>query len=341
MIQNANLTEGGLKKPTFLESLGENVIDSTHVYPKPNYLLYQDGTGFAASGNIMAIKGKAKAGKNQTEAIIIASLLGCEDFDLTSGLRSANRKIIVEDTDQHSFHTSLTKQRVQRLLGWETTENQSELTFINARRMRADERMTCLRKAITEVHPDVMVVDNVLHIESNFNDPSASRTFVDELIRLADENDCLLIVVLHENKSSADSNMKGHIGTMLGESATDVLEILKDGSQHHIKHVVSRDKPIEPITFIINDNGLPQLAKAAAQEKKEQKELERQIQRNKAFTEILDGGVLLSYTELVSAYRDKVFCGNTKAEDDLKLAVNDGVILKNADRKYYLNNMPY
>ena len=327
--------------PTFIETHPECVIDSTCEYPRPDYLLYQNGVGFAAKGNILALKGKAKAGKNFSEALLIASLLGCEKFGLKSGLGKKTIRVIHEDTDQHHYHTALTKQRVQRLLGWNAKENQSELTFVNTRNMDAKGRKLCLLRVIKEEHPDVMILDNALHIYSDFNDPTGSRKFVDELITLADENNCLLMVVLHENKSSGDSNMKGHLGTMLAESASDVFEVVKDGNKHYLKHVTSRDKSIEPITFIINDEGLPQLATSAAMEKKEKMEAEKRTQRNKAFAEILDGGVIMTYGELVSAFCDNMNCGTTKAAEDLKSAVEEEIVTKTDDRQYHLNVEPF
>ena len=67
--------------------------------------------------------------------------------------------------------------------------------------------------------------------------------------------------VLHLNK--ADDNVRGHIGTELNHKAETILQITKnenDGNVSEVHATLIRDKEFPPFAFIINEDGLPELA---------------------------------------------------------------------------------
>lgn len=59
------------------------------------------------------------------------------------------------------------------------------------------------------------VIDGVADLLEDFNDVGQSSEIINSLMRLSAENDVAIINVLHTNKRKDDSDMKGHLGTLL------------------------------------------------------------------------------------------------------------------------------
>lgn len=320
---------------------GEEFIDSTRHYEEPTYVLSRDGIGLMPLSNLSIVSAKAKQGKTWLQVILAASMLGCQDFDfqrLVSDVR-----ILYIDTDQQYSQTARMKKRIQRLAGLPLNENQDELMVINIRKMSAEERKTELARLVTEYRPTVVFVDNLLHLESNFNDPVSSRAFVDMLLKLVDEYQCLLIGVIHENKSQADSNSKGHVGTMTDESASDKLKVSRDADSGKmtVSHVLSRDRNIDDFSFIISDEGLPIMSATFKDIERRRKEEEERVMRWKVFQDILTDHLPMTNRDLVTEYKLRTKYGDTKAQEDIKKTLRETFICKNDDGLYMINNAPF
>lgn len=309
---------------------GDNFIDSRKSYPEPEYTLKYKGVGCLALGNLTGIIGKPKTGKSFIEVILIASMLGYQEFGFETQL-GEDDLIVLMDTDQSPVYSARIKRRIQRLMGWNPEENQNRLLFLNARKMSVDERLELLDSVLKSLKPKVFVIDNIAHISGSFNNEESSRAFIEMMVKKAEENNCLIIAVLHENKSTTDSNPKGHLGSMLAESAVDVLQAKKDDKTHRhtLHHYLARDRNIEDICFLINEFGLPELTEKVSEEAKRLKAVEEQNNRWMVFNEILDRyTVAISYTTLKNAYREATKLGETTAKAHIAKTLEEGHIRK-------------
>ena len=64
-----------------------------------------------------------------------------------------------------------------------------------------------------------------------------------------------LITIIHQNKG--DNNAKGHLGSIILQKAETVLSVEKDREISNVTATYSRDLDIKPISFSVDDNGLP------------------------------------------------------------------------------------
>lgn len=306
---------------------GEEFIDSTRKYAEPEYVLEKDGIGLMPLSNLTIISAKAKQGKTWLQVILAAAMLGDNSFGFKCLIE--DMKILYIDTDQQSSQTARLKRRIQRLAGIPVNENQAELMVVNIRKMSTEERKAELNRLIEEFQPTVVFVDNILHIESDFNDPVHSRQFVDMLLKLVDAYHCLLIGVIHENKSQNDTNSKGHVGTMTDESACDKLKASRDTETgvFTISHVLSRDRTIEDFGFVISDEGLPVLETTAKEQKRQKKAAEERSQREQLFKSIFNEHLYgLSKSDLVAELTRNAGYKKSNAYKVIDKAVEEGTL---------------
>lgn len=89
-------------------------------------------------------------------------------------------------------------------------------------------------------------------------DNPESTDVLDLLSRLSQDNNAAICCVLHENKSSADSNMRGHLGTELINKCTEEYQVTKKDNMITIEQTVSRDAPLyDKLEFTIEEDGMP------------------------------------------------------------------------------------
>lgn len=204
--------------------------------------------------------------------------------------------------------------------------------MVNLRKMAAPERKVELGRLLEELQPEVVFVDNLLHMESDFNDPVSSRKFVDYLLKLCDENNCVLVGVIHENKAQNDTNSKGHTGTMTDESCSDKFNVMKSEGSFTAVHTLSRDSSIDDIGFVIGENGLPMPALAAKELKKIKKAAEEKAEREKIFKSIFNEHMYgLSKPDLVAELKKNAGFEKSKAYKQIDIALEEETLVTTDD----------
>lgn len=321
--------EGNLLDATLRKRFPESFIDSEQCIPEPECTLTVNDVKIGALCNLMGISGHAKVGKSTLIAIILASMLGCSRFGMKS-LLPPDARVLITDSDQATYYTARMKRRVQRMLGWPTDENQDRLVAMNLRRTAAEERLKAVTDMMQTMRPNVVVIDNIAHYGVDINDSLGSRRLVDELCRMAEVYRCLIIVVLHSNKAQEDTNMKGHLGSMVQESCSDVIQVRHPSGSptHEAVHLFSRDQNFGKIAFQFGDDGLPVLCETVRQ-------MEERARMQAALDEcrgnmsaLLNGRLPISYTQLKTDYMSRFSVGETKAKEQIKLAAENNFITK-------------
>ncbi|MCI2124599.1 MAG: AAA family ATPase [Prevotella sp.] len=314
-------------QPQQSTGLDDHEIDLSREYPEPKYSLMLSGVGTLPRGDIQAIKAKSKNGKSFLCTVFVASIFGCNTFSFES--KENNPTVLYFDTEQNKRNTAKLARRVHTLLGWNIKENHEGFHAYSLRTMDTPERLPFIDEVITKRKPTAVFIDGIADLIENFNDVEQSTDLINHLMRLSAENDCCLCCVLHTNKGKDDSGMKGHLGTMLLQKASDVFEVKKDGSTFRVTETDCRNQPIDDFAFSIDGHGIPFPSTTIAEDKK----LERLEGIKKILKECFSTSDVLNYTDLVNAYHEngavsvptaKRAVKDAKENDIIKLIPNEG-----------------
>jgi hypothetical protein len=292
------------------ELVDATALDLTKTYPQPDFMLTRHTVGTLPLGDIQAIKAKSKNGKSYLCSILMASLLGCKDFEFES--KGGSPLVLYFDTEQNERNTAVLIRRVHALCGWSVTDNNyKSLVAYPLRSMAADEKLNFIVNAITLKQPTVVFIDGIADLVSNFNDVEQSTITVNRLMKLSADCNCSIVCVLHTNKAKDDSNMKGHLGTMLLQKSSDVFDVSKSSDVFNVQETDCRNMPIDDFAFCIDDNGMPHSTATLKENRKAERDAERLESLRgilrKCFdsVETLDKKVLLAKIETFSGITTK------------------------------------
>lgn len=182
-------------------------IDLTQHYADAEYLLTVDGIGMLAKGNIQAVKGKAKQGKTFFITALVAAVLNGKFGALKAS--GEDYRVLIVDTEQNMKNVARNARKIHRLCGWPENENHPRFSAVALRGYNTDERREILEGEIALLKPDLVIQDGIKDLCRNIMDNPESTDVLDLLSRLSQDYNTAICCVLHENKSSADSNMRG------------------------------------------------------------------------------------------------------------------------------------
>lgn len=283
-------TEEEVKRQERLAMLnGLRITTQTVVEPeKPSLSI--DGVGFFAIDDIHAVKAKQKQGKTTTLKICAASLLQGQMFRVKSELPEPS--VLWLDTEQKAADVKLIINDVKQMTGLDDDYIDERLKLYPLRKMNYETLMDDTRLLIDEHQPQVVIIDGVVDFVASFNDEVASRKLIHDLLVLCEERHCAIVTVLHENKAVDDTNMRGHLGTVLSQAAGTVLECRKSKSGIiTVSCTDPRHGVTPPWSFRFDQNGNIQDADALRQEEKRQKaeakEQQKQAEKERVLQERL------------------------------------------------------
>ena len=314
-------------QPEQTSGLDKYEIDLSKAYPEHKYTLKLSGVGTLPRGDIQAVKAKSKNGKSFLCTVFISSLFGCKTFNFES--EEPDPIVLYFDTEQNERNTAKLQKRVHTLLQWNTKENHRGFHVYTLRTMDTPERLQYIDQVVIKRKPTVVFIDGIADLIENFNDVEQSTDLINHLMKLSADNDCSICCVLHTNKAKDDSGMKGHLGTMLLQKASDVFEVKKDNGTFNVTETDCRNQPIEDFAFSIDGNGIPFPATTPA----ENKHLQRLDNIRNILVEVFATADVLSYSDLVEAYKQhgavapataKRAVADAKKNDIIKLIPNTG-----------------
>ena len=320
---------------TFDEIKKDYVIDRNTEYPDPEYLIEIGGVPTMPKGNLIAISAKWKNGKTFFCDILSAIFLGSDQFASCRSLQQAGRALFF-DTEQADTDT----QRIQKTIDKMTPENRhQDFDVYCLRKAGIDSeeegetisRYEIIVRAIEHDHPDLVIIDGIADLIYNYNDVYESQAMVNKLATLAAEHNCAMVVVMHQNKGKQDKTMKGHIGTMLYQKASDVFNIEKHGPLFIATHNVSRHRQCGDIVFKLDERAVPMDAAADRQ-------LQCDIEHRQELGNIRDQFVDLFPADGTPVLRKTVVDGLVK---NLGIKASKAYqILKNAEKLQLITRKP-
>ena len=194
--------------------------------PPMHFLFRIFGKPCFPRGELVAVTGKAKSGKTLFNSMLMTCCVSYEALQVARMPEQRNgtwecppMQCLWYDTEQSEQSTQdILKNRILRMVD----EGKERLHVFNVRCLHWEERMRLFRTAVLKYRPQLVVLDGVRDLLSDINDGVRAQEMVEELMKLAQEADCCMVCVLHQNKGAEDRNPRGWVGTELMNKAFEV-----------------------------------------------------------------------------------------------------------------------
>jgi hypothetical protein len=306
-------------------------IDLSRPVPPPQPLLIQTETELPMlhRRNISTVAASAKVGKTFLVSAIAAASLHDEGF---MGLHCPKEgvKVLFVDTEMDISDTQAVTQRIHRLLNWQTDKSFPQLTALNLREYEKETRLSIVEAAISDLRPDLVLLDGIVDLCESFNEIAPSQKVVTQLTQWATTYDCHICTCLHVNKGTGE--LRGHLGAFLRQKGELTLLLTKqEGESPYIecKPIDSRRRPIEPFCFRINNEALPELLTPVPKPPKSPR-------LDKVFSEILPLPASMNNADLCKKLIEVCNIKERMAKYKISQALKDGIIEKSEAGFYHL-----
>jgi len=224
------------------------------------FLLFDKACFFR--GELAAVCGKAKSGKTLWLSILMACALKGECLSLKREQRPESQplRILWIDTEQSQQSTQdIQINRLMPLAGMSDLDDSLFFAY-NLRGLGFERRRKLVEVAIQVVEPDLVIINGIKDLMPDINDAVQATLLMEQLMLLAQNHNCCIVNVLHQNKNEADHNMRGSIGTELTNKAFEVFqcEYIEDGDLFKVKHALGRKHRIrKKFYYKLNEDRMP------------------------------------------------------------------------------------
>ena len=213
----------------------------------------------------------------------------------------------------------------------------ASLFAYNLRGLGFEKRREMVEAAVRSVKPDIVIIDGIKDLITDINDAVQATQIMEHLMALAQRYNCCIVNVLHQNKSEADRNMRGSIGTELTNKAFEVYECeyLERHKLFRVTQTLSRRQRMSRrLCYVLSKDGLPETCDEPQEQPRD--ELGRWVSVKskseslvKLFNEAMEGRTQRKFNELMAVALKK--CGVTDAQAYyalVKEAEEQGIIRK-------------
>jgi hypothetical protein len=202
---------------------------------------------------IITFSAKPKQGKSISTYALIAPILTGQEFDTLKPTADRPRLVIVFDTEMDTPTLSKRVAAMQKGLGNAAPRFQVVPLLEVVKSQRRD-----IIEAITaKYNPDIVVIDQIARMVTNFNDARENVEFGEWLAQYAAKR--TVLTVIHQNKAADNTQMKGHLGSILEELAVENYSVSRKQGVFEIKPTNARqscvDEDSTPVTFALNEAG--------------------------------------------------------------------------------------
>ena len=245
-------------------------------FAEEEFLIRLKGQPCFPRKDLTSIAGQAKSGKTN----LIAMLLACctrpaEDRHVLNmqRIQEVPLKVMWIDTEQSQKSTqNILMHRIAKMLQMKEEEEgqpsdfPEELFFVfNLRSALIEDRYDLLAEAVEAYKPDLVVIDNIRDLVKDINDGVQAQTLIEGLMHMAEQYNCNITTVIHQNRSADNRGLRGWLGTELMNKVFEVFTcqkiLQKQGEKpvFCIEQTLTRKYDIdEPMCYTIRDNGLPE-----------------------------------------------------------------------------------
>ena len=311
-------------------------------------------------GELVAACGKAKSGKTLFLSILMAAGLTEKVLALerhTDSTDSAGNAVVQTTPPYGTPPDSGGEWKPLRVLWIDTEQSQQSTQDIivnriiplienspadslfayNLRGLGFEKRREMVEAAVRTVKPDIVIIDGIKDLITDINDAVQATQIMEHLMALAQRYNCCMVNVLHQNKSEADRNMRGSIGTELTNKAFEVYECeyLERHKLFRVTQTLSRRQRMSRrLCYVLSKEGLPETCDEPQEQPRDELGRWGSVKSNsealvKLFNEAMEGRTQRKFNELMAVALKK--CGVTDAQAYyalVKEAEEQGIIRK-------------
>ena len=202
---------------------------------------------------IITFSAKPKQGKSISTYALIAPILTGQEFDTLKPAECRPRLVVVFDTEMDTTTLSNRAKAMQKALG-DASRRFQVVPLLNTPKSKRRE----IIEAITaEYNPDIVVIDQIARMVVNFNDAAENVAFGEWLAQYAAAR--TVLAVIHQNKAADNTQMKGHLGSILEELAVENYSVSRKQGVFEVKPTNARQSCVDddsaPVTFALDDAG--------------------------------------------------------------------------------------
>ena len=232
------------------------LFDNSLDYEDPHYLLQYNGVPFSPLGGIQAMTGQKKNGKTFVLAQFMAAILGDGAEHLKAmlpGLKlmddikdyiGKEPSVLYVDTEMEHDNSAKVIRRVRWLCDAQLKGNAANFRQLWLRTTPTETRRQAVFDTIDQMKPTCVIIDGLRDLIGDFNDITASAKLINDLMKVATDNNCCIWNVLHYNPrlnaDTEDGKMRGHLGTELGNKVSDTFVCVKKKSAEGVTFTVKQ-----------------------------------------------------------------------------------------------------
>lgn len=207
----------------------------------------------------------------------------------------------------------------------------------NLRGLGFEKRRAVVEAAVRTVQPDIVIIDGIKDLITDINDAVQATHIMEHLMALAQRYNCCIVNVLHQNKSEADRNMRGSIGTELTNKAFEVYECeyLERHKVFRVTQTLSRRQRMNRrLCYALSKEGLPETCDEPQEQPRDELGRWMSVKSKsealvKLFNEAMEGRTQRKFNELMAVALKKCGVADAKTYYGLvKEAEEQGIIRK-------------
>ena len=259
-VEANGITIDNNEQPTKRYDLSPNWVDPAINYPPPRYLFTYNGVGFSPLGGLQVITGHRKNGKSFFLVQLMAAALGSRKL---GGLKLSTAegiprepRVLYVDTEMEIENSNLMLKRVHALNDFDLNTKHPRFWVLWLSLEKSEDRWGMVKQAIEEVNPDIVLLDGIVDVMEDINDQQACNQLVAEMFSIAKNRNLCFWTAIHYNDTN--DKIRGWIGTVLGNKATDIFEVTKEKKDgivdFAVKQRFGRGKDVPDWTFMVKDS---------------------------------------------------------------------------------------
>lgn len=202
---------------------------------------------------IVTFSAKPKQGKSISTYALIAPILTGQEFDTLKPAECRPRLVIVFDTEMDTPTLSRRAATMQKALG----DAAPRFQVVPLLEIPKSQRREIIEAMTAQYNPDIVVIDQIARMVVNFNDAAENVAFGEWLAQYAAKR--TVLTVIHQNKAADNTQMKGHLGSILEELAVENYSVSRKQGVFEVKPTNARQSCVDddsaPVTFALNDAG--------------------------------------------------------------------------------------
>lgn len=223
--------------------------------PPVDIFLSMGGVSLIEGGDIYGIKGKPKTGKTSANKAIVTACLKGEFCGIKA--EKPDLKVLYIDSEQKPGDTfGILKNIMYQAEDISEEYINSHLQLMSLRKRDYSKLPMDMLRLILEFRPEIIIIDGIADFVPSFNDEVSSKNLILLELRIVEDFGCAIINLIHENKAYEDHNAKGHLGQLLTQKASIMMETKKEGEIIKITNSESRHKAIPDWYLMYDGQGM-------------------------------------------------------------------------------------